>query len=504
MQSENPNNKQGRQGSVISAVRWSGVVQVLGEGIRIIGAVILARLLLAEDFGLMALAIVVTGFIALFQYLGTGGIIVQKKELSDGLIGSLFIINLAFGSILVLCLQFTCSFLAELFNMPEAGQVIRVLSFSILITSFGIVPTSLLNKNLRFDLIARIKFTETIVYSGVSITLAYTGWNVWALVYASLAGSAVSIIYLWFVSDWRPRPDFRWSEIKNIYRFGLNLTGSNIVEYFARNVDRMIIGRWLGSSSLGHYSIAYRFCLFPLESIAPVLVRVLFPAFSRMQDDDVRLRNAFLRACGGLAFVLFPLLAGLLVLAGPFVNVILGPKWEQVIPLVMLLTAIGIIRAVAAPANDILLARGRSDLLFRILLVTAFALAIGMFASLKWGIIGVAAAYVIVSIPLAYVRVTTALRVAGIAFGAFLKNLFPYILSTTIMALSVYGCRLILERLAFANHTVLIICIGAGVIIYILMTLLLRPNALFDILKVIPLSENAEKLLLKKLSKNAG
>ncbi len=488
--------------TVVSAVRWSGVVQSLGEGTRIIGAMILARLLLAEDFGLMALAVVVTGFIALFQYLGTSGVIVQKKELSNDLISGLFILNLTFGTILLIALQFLSPVLAAIFNMPDAGPVIRLYAISILITSFGIVPSSLLSRSLRFDLIAGVRFTETIIYSGTAITLAWLGWNVWALVYASLAGSAGSMIYLWIVSGWRPRLIFRWSEIGQVRRFALYFTGSNVVEYFARNVDRMIIGRWLGSVSLGYYSIACRLCLFPLESIAPVLVRVLFPAFSRMQEDDERLKSAFLRACGGLAFVIFPLLAGLFVLARPFVLVILGPKWEQAIPLVTLLTIFGIFKTIAIPANHMLLARGRSGLLLKFLLLSAFVLTLSMLAGLGRGIVGVAASYLIATIPLSLINILAALRVAGIRFGGFMKNLFPHLLSTSVMALSVYGMRSILEIRGASGITLLILCISTGVIAFILLNFVLRPDALFDIIRIIPLREKTAKRLLKALDKN--
>jgi len=490
-----------RQEAVVTGIRWSGVIQILSESLRIIGSVVLARLLAPEDFGLMALAIVITGFLAVIQYLGTGGIIIQKKELPDELLSSLFILNLVFGILLFLGLLLGGSYLAGLFNTSQAASVIRIFGLTILITSAGIVQNSLLARNMRFDLLARIKLAEIIVYSAVSIPLALMGWRVWALVTASLAGTLSSTSYLWIVCNWRPRLVFRWVELRKILGFGLNLTGSNIVEYLTRNVDRLIIGRWLGSISLGYYSIAYRFCLFPIESIAPVLLRVLFPAFSRIQDDSAQFQKIFLRACGGIAFISFPLIAGLCVIAGPLVLVLLGPKWEQTIPIITILCSVGILRTLSAPTNDVLLARGRSDWLFGVLLASGVALAIGMYLGLAWGITGVAVAYAIVTLPSTCLRLAAALKSINLGFLSLLISLRPYIFATALMSILVLGCRLSLEAADVEQYLVLIICICLGIVSYSIMILFIRPAALFDFLKILPISDSRTGRILDMINK---
>ena len=472
--------------TVVSGIRWSGAIQFFGETIRIVVSVILARLLAPEDFGLLAMASVVTGFVVLFQYMGTRGVIIQRKELSPDLVNSLFVLNLAFGFIIALVLLLGASYFGILYKNNLVAPVIRVLGIAFIITSIGMVPGSLLARNMRFDLIAKVRFIEVIVYGVAAIILAFSGWGVWALVAASLISSVVSTVGLWIVSRWRPGWTFNWAEVKTVAGYSLNLTGSSIIEYATRNVDRFIIGRWLGSAPLGHYSVAARFCMLPMETIAPVLMRVLFPALSRLQDDIAQLQKIFLRACGGIAFITLPLMTGLCILAGPFVLTVLGSRWEPVIPLLMLLSPMGVFRSVSAPANGILLAMGRSDWLFRVMLITGITVTGSIFFGLRWGMIGVASAYVIAMVPLTFLRFAVSFRVINLRFTNLLGSLRPYLFATAIMAGLVLACRLLLENNGFEPYLVLVICVLLGIVVYASMMFFMRPPAVFDLLRILP------------------
>ena len=178
--------------TVVSGIRWSGAIQFIGESVRVVVSVILARLLAPEDFGLLAMASVVTGFLVLFQYMGMRAVIIQRKELPSDLVNSLFVLNLAFGLVIALIMILGAWPLAMLYRTGEVAPVIRVLGLAFIITSIGMVPGSLLARNMRFDLIARVRFIEVGVYGAVAIALAYAGWGVWALVAASLVSSVAS------------------------------------------------------------------------------------------------------------------------------------------------------------------------------------------------------------------------------------------------------------------------------------------------------------------------
>jgi PST family polysaccharide transporter len=289
--------------------------------------------------------------------------------------------------------------------------------------------------------------------------------------------------------------------VKKVIGYSLNLTGSSIIEYATRNIDRFIIGRWLGSALLGHYSIANRFCMLPLDTVTPVLMRVLFPTLSRLQDDLAQLQKIFLRACGGIAFITLPLMTGLCILAGPFVLGVLGPKWKPVIPLLMLLSPIGVFRSVSAPANGILLAMGRSDWLFRMMLVAGITVTGSILCGLKWGIIGVASAYAIATVPLTLMQFAVSFRLIKLKFSDLWRSLRPYILATAIMAGPVLACKLMLENIGFESYLVLAISVLLGIVVYASMMLFMRPPAVADLLRILPGDHRWLERLLKTADK---
>jgi PST family polysaccharide transporter len=241
--------------------------------------------------------------------------------------------------------------------------------------------------------------------------------------------------------------------------------------------------------------------MLPLDTVTPVLMRVLFPTLSRIQDDLARLQIIFLRACGGIAFISLPLMAGLFILAGPFVMAVLGPKWKPVILLLMLLSPIGIFRSVSAPTNGILLAMGRGDWLFRVTLVAGITVTGSILCGLKWGITGVASAYAIATVPLTYLRFAVSFRLVKLRFSDLLISLRPYIFATAIMTGLVLACRLILENIGLQPYLVLAISVLLGIVVYASMMFFMRPPAVADLLRILPGDHQWLNRLLKTADK---
>jgi len=412
------NNGNSLADAAISGVRWSAVGQITGQGVRFGVSVSLARLLVPEDFGLLGMAVVITGFMQLFRSLGTTGVIIQKEELSSELLSSLFIINVAMGLILAGSLALSGAFVASLYGTARVAPIMQVLGVTFVISSFGLVQRSLLNRDMRFDRLVPIELITTVVQGVTAISLACLGWKVWALVVANIVNSMVSTCLLYWVSPWRCRLCFRWSEVRNVKSYGLNLTGAHIAGYLLRNTDKLIIGRFLGAASLGYYSMAYSLYMVPLQSITSILNRLLFPVFTRLQADDARLRREVLRAIGGIAFLTFPMLAGLGVVAQPFVVGLLGDKWSPIIRLIMIFCPVGMLNSIAATTGNIYLAKGRSDWLFRWQLGAGITITVSFACGLPWGIVGVASAYAIVMLPLAYLSFVISFRLINLQLVA--------------------------------------------------------------------------------------
>ncbi|NJL58329.1 MAG: oligosaccharide flippase family protein [Desulfobacteraceae bacterium] len=219
---------------------------------------------------------------------------------------------------------FLCSpLIAHLYHEPKIIPLLKLFSLTFLISGLSILQQAILQRDLAFDKLAQIEIIATLFASMVGIGSAVAGYGAFSLVYQSLALATVMTILLWRESNWRPILIFNLAEVKAISSYSLNLTGFGIFNYFIRNADNLIIGRYLGAQNLGYYDLAYRLMLYPL-SISGVIGRVMFSVYAQIQDDDAKFRRIYLKVASSIALITFPMMLGLMVIAEPFVLAILA------------------------------------------------------------------------------------------------------------------------------------------------------------------------------------
>jgi len=257
---------------------------------------------------------------------------------------------------------------------------------------------------------------------------------VYSLVLQTLLVVFLTTVCLWFASKWRPA--FRWetNEIKGVMHFSSNLVGFNIFNYFVRNADNMLIGRFLGASELGIYAMAYRLMLWPLQNISSVVGRVLFPTFSRLQGDQNRIAGAYVQVTASIMLISAPLMFGFFILRVPFVAVALGEHWKPMSEVLVWLVPVGLLQSIGTSVGSLYLATGRTDVMFKwgvgagLLVIPAFVI------GLQWGITGVAMAYAVASLLLFWPSLAIPFRWVGLNFGAVLLKLMPSIATAAVMA----------------------------------------------------------------------
>jgi PST family polysaccharide transporter len=378
---------------VIIGAKWSTISQVARQMLQLLNKIILANLLAPAAFGLLGMAIVVIGFLQIFKDIGTTSAIIQRKHVTSSLLSSIFWMNILLGIVITGVLIAIAPLIAVFFDEPAVTLVLRVLSLSFLFASLSVVQQALLMRQMAFKTLTHVEVASVFVATVVGIGLAIAGAGVWSLVAASLASAAVLTILLWMSSSWRPQFSLNWQDIRSIASYSLNLSGFNVSNYFIRNADNLLVGRYLGATSLGFYSMAYSIMLYPLQNISYVLGRVLFSALARLQEEHARYRRAYLRLCATIAAITFPLMLGLFVTADLLIGVLLGEKWLPVASLLIILAPVGMIQSVGATTGQIYATQGRTDLQFRWAIVKGIFI-IGAFAvGLRWGIMGVAIAY---------------------------------------------------------------------------------------------------------------
>jgi O-antigen/teichoic acid export membrane protein len=350
-----------------------GGAQLIARPIRMLGLIVLARLLTPRDFGLVALAMILIGTSDLFSGLGMGRALIHTKRDTKQVAFHALIVTFLFSSVLFLIVFALAPFFAQLLGDPEVTPIIRALSPVLVLDSIFLVPNALLRKEMMFGRVGAAKIASGLMQKGVAIVFALLGYGVWSLVYGELARTVTQLLVLSFAYPeryWlRPRR-WAWEPIKELLRFGIPSTGSGFLSYLNSNWDDWLVGRVLGSTALGFYSRAYDLSNKGIASInQTVLNSVLFPSFARIQDNKERLGRMYLKGLGVIALALTPLSLGLFVVAPEAIPIVLGSKWAPMIPTLQVFAFMALVRPLTASTSPLFQAVGRPELNLRLGLV---------------------------------------------------------------------------------------------------------------------------------------
>lgn len=384
--------------TLAASVRWIAVAQAARFASQMLSLVVLARLLPADAYGLMAMAMTVTNFAFLFRDLGTMAAIIQRPRVPALLKHSLYWLNLGLALLLALLLAALAWPLAHAYRDPRLAAVLMALALVFPLSALASVQQALLERESRFRLLARIETLSALGGVAVALAAASHGAGVWSLVWQMLAATGLASLQLLWASPWRPRWRYSWRALRLMLDFSGHFAAFQFLHYLQRNADSMLIGRLLGPALLGVYAMAFKIVLSPLQHISWVASRALVPAMSRCQHQPERLAELYQRASGMTALLTAPLMAGLYALREPFVLLVLGPAWSALVALVPWLAALGLIQAQAAIPGAVLLAQGQARCMLRLGLLSALLQLAGFVLALRWGLPGMVAAYCVTSL----------------------------------------------------------------------------------------------------------
>ncbi len=465
----------------IKGIKWSTFARGTQQLLQLVITAILARLLLPEDFGILSMAVVFTGLIAVFNDFGIGSAVIQKKDLTNDDLSSIFWFNLLIGFIATLITIIISPLVARFYNKHIMIPLLSIMSLGFILESLFMIQKSILTKRMDFKKIAMVEIVSIGMAGIVAITLAYKGYGVWSLVFQQLTAYTTMTILFWITLKWLPELKFNMNSIKSIMGFSLNLMGFSTVNYFSRNVDYLLIGRFLGAEPLGYYTLAYRLMLYPLQNISSVITRVLFPAFSSIQDDDARFRNAYLRSTRFIAFITFPIMFGAFAVADELIIGLFGPKWAPAIFLFKILCFVGMMQSIGTTVGQIYLSKGRTDWIFRWSMVVATLMVLAIFIGLQWKVEGVAVAYALLVFILAYPNHAIPFKLIGLKVITFVKNLKAEFFTSLMMFIFVYASVNIQRFFLIEPRVILISNVLLGMIVYILVTKIFNKDALQEI-----------------------
>ncbi len=393
----------------------------------------------------------------------------------------MFWANLALGFVAALTLVLIAPFVGDLYKQPSVTALLRILSVAFVISGAAVLQQALLERHLRMRRLAILELVAATAGSVGAVLIAFWGGGVWSLVAMSLITSAVNSALLWIASKWRPSWVFSWPDLQSMLNFSLNLTGFNVVNYFVRNADNLLVGRYLGSEALGYYSMAYRILLLPLTNISSVTERVMFPVYSRIYADLERIRRGYLQTVRGIALITFPLMCGVFALRTPFVLAVFGEEWRPLIVLTAILAPVGLIQSIATSVGSIFMARGRTRLQFMYGLATGVLAVAAFIIGLRWGVYGVAGAYAVFVLAATYPSFAIPFALIDLRFRSFLRALWSIALASAVMCLALAVLEApTMDRIGPA--LTLLVLVPLGVAIYALVLRLTDASPLREVI----------------------
>jgi O-antigen/teichoic acid export membrane protein len=456
----------GLKARILRGLAWKAGSQVFAQIAQIVVAVILARLLTPRDYGLAAMVLVFAALLPIFADLALGSALVQRDRLSEEDRATVFWLSSATG------LAFTGAGIAlswpiaAFYGEPEVQPLFAVLSLGFVVRALGTTQTALLNRELDFRSLEIRMIAGTAVGACVGIGMAIAGYGAWAIILQQLAAAVVATTLIWIFSPWRPTVRFSTESLRRLAGFSANVFGTRLLFYANRNADNILIGRYLGPQALGAYSLAYNIMLLPIGRLAAPVVEVLFPAFSRMQHEPERLAAAWVRVNRLVGSLTIPAMAGLMVVAPEFVHVVFGDQWDSAIPVIRLLAWVGLLQSLQSLNSSILMARNRTRTLLWYAGVVLVASLAAFVVGLKWGIVGVAAAYAVSStIVEPYYTYLTA-RAIDVSLWSLVRGLRGVAQAAGLMLVVVLVVRHGVED-SVGDLVTLVVLIALGVAVYV-------------------------------------
>lgn len=429
--------------------------------------VALARILEPADFGLIAACLIFIEVGSTLIASSFASALVRKPEVSALDLSTGFVLQLITAILAMLVLAAIAPLLSNMMDDPRIGTVLMALSFALLVLAFRGIPTVLARRAMEFRPIAISNWLEMLSFGVISVSMAVLGFGVWSLVVGRVLASAIAVVQLAIMMQWRPRIAFSMPVCKDLLGVAAQFAGKEVLADISRNISYFFAGMKLGMQTLGFYSRAHYLMMLPVTRLSASVGSVLFPAFAKIQHDDAALRWSFKRATCVITMVIFPLLAGLLVVAPTFITFVYGERWEPTVFPLQILCVAGLLYSVEPVAVSLINARGLlvDDIMRQS--VHLLFLAVATLGLSKWGIIGIASAVTFSALANWILLIILLSRRIGFAAREYVESVIPATVSSLAMAAVVtvlqYQAQ---EQFGLGGGWLLLLAVTSGAVVY--------------------------------------
>lgn len=421
---------------------WTFVKQFTLQGFAFVQGIVLARLLVPEDYGLIAMTQFFFAISACFIDSGFTSALMRKKNRSEIDYSTVFVTNIVltffFSILLIVC----APLIADFYDKPILKNIVRANALLLFLNSINAVQGTRLRINLQFKISSFISVVCNITIGIVTIIFAYLGYGVWSLIYPNYLAPILYFIMYWYFQRWYPKIKFSWNIWKDYFSYGSKLLASNLIGNVYTNIYPLLIGKIYDSKQLGFYSRGQGYSNLPINTFQGVLGSVTFPILCSIQDKDGILLGAYRRLIRIIAFIIFPIMMGLAVMARPAVLFLITDKWENCIVYLQILCFASMWSPFQTINQNILQVKGRSDLSLRMEIISKIAGVFILIITIPFGIVYLCIGQIVHSIICLVINFIFINKIMNFTFWMQIKNIFPSFFISLIMSCLVILCTL--------------------------------------------------------------
>jgi O-antigen/teichoic acid export membrane protein len=470
----------------IENVKITAGLEIFSKILGTITSIVLARLLLPSDFGIITIVYLFLGVTDIFTELGFGSAIIHRKGQIEDALNTGFTLNLFLSICLFTTVLISAPFLATFYNSPALTSVTRVLAIGLIFSAFQFVPSVYLRKDLRFGKMAIPRFCSGLTTSIVGISLAFFGFGYWSLVYASLASTFVNVFLLIRACPCKPKIILNKQIAKELFGFGKYLVVANLIIFINLNIDNAVGGKLLGLTALGHYYLAYNWGNFS-KRISGIAEKVMFPTYSKIQDNTSKLKRAYLEVIKYTSILTLPLSLGLFVISTEFVIVFLGEKWIPSIAPMRILCFAGMFSSLSGTTGSVFIAIGKPKLVRNLSFIMTITLLVFIYPLTHYlGIIGLSLVVTVSTIISSIACFYCLLKVLNLKLTQFIDSVKSAFIAVSLALLATVAVKYIISNwYQLSNQTTLISLFLTFSLIYLMTLYITERRVVLELIDMI-------------------
>jgi O-antigen/teichoic acid export membrane protein len=421
----------------VSGVLWSAILKFGQEGISFVVKLALARVLMPEEFGLIAMISVFISISGMIAQGGFGFSLVQSKELSNTDIETVFSINLLIGLLMACVLWVTAPWISLFYGQEELTQIMRVLCFVVFIRQLGSVHSALFSRDMDYKQVAIASFPGLILSGIVGVWMAIEGYGVWALVTQTILSAIFSAAFKWYFSPWSPSLGISTESAKRLFPFGAKLMLNRFLNILFNNIYILVIGRYYSAAELAFYQRAKGLQSLPVTSVFEIFNRVAFPLISRASGDQERAQLAFKKMLLYLSWIIFPGMALLAAVGEPLIVVLIKEKWLPAVPYLQVLCCMGFVMTINMLNMNMMQGCGRAGLVLKISVANKMLTIVNIFFMIQHGIMAMIVGQLVVGLITNVVNILISRKVLNVPIRLQLNAIYRPVMSSFLVALLV-------------------------------------------------------------------